>query len=103
MIEEALRKSTSNEYKEEYGLFLYNAIWILDNYISKRTSQMFVLLVNVQEWWLHCTVIAAKFLFVSKCPGVGTLWQFSLGGGYSIVNFGHPKSEVFQNGGGIPE
>ena len=28
------------------------------------------------------------------------------GGGYSGVNFGHPKSEVFQNGGGgggIPE
>ena len=24
-------------------------------------------------------------------------------GGYSGVNFGHPKSEVFQNGGGIPE
>ena len=26
-----------------------------------------------------------------------------LGGGYSGVNFGRPKSEVFQNGGGIPE
>ena len=26
------------------------------------------------------------------------------GGGYSGVNFGHPKSEVFRNGGGgIPE
>ena len=26
------------------------------------------------------------------------------GGGYSGVNFSHPKSEVFQNGGGgIPE
>ena len=24
-------------------------------------------------------------------------------GGYSGVNFGHPKSEVFRNGGGIPE
>ena len=23
------------------------------------------------------------------------------GGGYSRVNFGHPKSEVFQNGGGV--
>ena len=23
-----------------------------------------------------------------------------MGGGYSGVNFGHPKSEVFQNGGG---
>ena len=23
-----------------------------------------------------------------------------MGGGYSRVNFGHPKSEVFQNGGG---
>ena len=29
---------------------------------------------------------------------------FQNGGGYSGVNFGHPKSEVFQNGGGgIPE
>ena len=35
---------TSKEYEEEYGLFLYNATWILDNYISKRTSLMFVLL-----------------------------------------------------------
>ena len=26
-----------------------------------------------------------------------------MGGGYSGVNFGHPKSEVFRNGGGIPE
>ena len=25
---------------------------------------------------------------------------FQNGGGYSGVNFGHPKSEVFQNGGG---
>ena len=26
-----------------------------------------------------------------------------IGGGYSGVNFGHPKSEVFRNGGGNPE
>ena len=26
---------------------------------------------------------------------------FQNGGGYSGVNFGHPKSEVFQNGGGV--
>ena len=26
--------------------------------------------------------------------------KFSKRGGYSGVNFGHPKSEVFQNGGG---
>ena len=32
---------------------------------------MFVLLVNVQEWELHCTGMVAKFLFVSKCPGIG--------------------------------
>ena len=32
---------------------------------------MFVLLVNVQEWEPHCTGIVAKFLFVSKCPGIG--------------------------------
>ena len=42
--EEALTMFTSKEYEEEYGLFLYNATWILDNYISKRTSLMFVLL-----------------------------------------------------------
>ena len=31
-----------------------------------------------------------------------TLSQFSFwGGGYSWVNFGHPKSEVFRNGGGV--
>ena len=41
---EALRTRTSNEYEEEYGLFLYNATWILDNNLSIRTSQMFVLL-----------------------------------------------------------
>ena len=34
-----------------------------------------------------------------KSPHVVTLQ----GGGYSGVNFGQPKSEVFQNGGGIPE
>ena len=42
--ESNLTMFTSYEYEEEYGLFLYNATWILDNYISKRTSQMFVLL-----------------------------------------------------------
>ena len=26
-----------------------------------------------------------------------------MGGGYSGVNFGDPKSEVFRNRGGIPE
>ena len=34
------------------------------------------------------------------------IWSFPQcwGGGYSKVNFGHPKSEVFRNGGGgIPE
>ena len=39
----------SNEYKNEYGPFLYKAMLILDNYASKRTSQIFVLLVNVNE------------------------------------------------------
>ena len=43
-MEEALTMFTSKEYEEKYGLFLYNATWILDNYISKRTSLMFVLL-----------------------------------------------------------
>ena len=28
------------------------------------------------------------------------IWSFPKWGGYSGVNFGHPKSEVFQNGGG---
>ena len=27
--------------------------------------------VNVQEWRPHCTGMVAKFLFVSKCPGIG--------------------------------
>ena len=40
---EALRRRRSKEYEEEYGLFLYNATSILDNYISKRTSLIFVL------------------------------------------------------------
>ena len=40
-------------------------------YSCTRTSQMFVLLVNVQEWQPHCTGMVAKFLFVSKCPGIG--------------------------------
>ena len=66
--EEDLQMSTSSEYEEEYGLFLYNVTWILNNYISKRTSQMFVLLVNVQEWQLYCTGMVAKYHFVSKCP-----------------------------------
>ena len=39
----------SNEYKNEYGPFLYEAMLILDNYASKRTSKIFVLLVNVNE------------------------------------------------------
>ena len=29
--ESNLTMFTSNEYEEEYGLFLYNATWILDN------------------------------------------------------------------------
>ena len=90
--EEALRKSKSNEYEEEYGLFLYNATWILDNYISKRTSQMFVLLVNVQEWQLHCTGMVAKFLFISKCPGIGA--ALYMNGIISILFFNHT---TFQN------
>ena len=40
---------TSNEYVDKYGLFLYNAMLILDNNASKITSQIFVLLANVQE------------------------------------------------------
>ena len=54
----------SNKYEEEYSLFLYNAKWILDSYISKRTSQIFVLLVNIQEWQPHCTGMVAKFPFL---------------------------------------
>ena len=59
-----------NEYKNEYGPFLYKAMLILDNYASKRTSQIFVLLVNVNEWQLQCTGMVAKFPFVSKYPGI---------------------------------
>ena len=43
-------------------------------------------------------------LGIQKISDLDSLTIF-LGGGYSGVNFGHPKSEVFQNGGegGIPE
>ena len=41
--EEAQTMITSNEYKNEYRPFLYNATLILENYASKRTSQIFVL------------------------------------------------------------
>ena len=57
---------TSTEYKNEYDPFLYNAMLILDNYASKRTSQIFVLLVNVQEQQLHCQ--GSHFIYPIKFP-----------------------------------
>ena len=41
-------------------------------------------------------------LGILKLSDLDSLTIFNLGG-YSGVNFGHPKSEVFRNGGGIPE
>ena len=38
-------------------------------------------------------------LGILKILDLDSLTIFGGGGGYSRVNFGHPKSEVFQNGG----
>ena len=46
-------------------------------------------------------------LGILKIPDLDSLtifiggWGGGVGGGYSGVNFGHPKSEVFQSGGGV--
>ena len=49
------------------------------------------------------TVVTSSYPGWIKSPHVVTLGilKFSGGGGYSGVNFGHPKSEVFRNGGGV--
>ena len=47
-------------------------------------------------WIKSPHVVTLGILKISDLDSLG-------GGGYSGVNFGHPKSEVFRNGGGIPE
>ena len=52
--------------------------------------------------WIKSPHVVA--LGILKISDLDSLTIFIGGGGYSGVNFGHPKSEVFRNGGGgIPE